>query len=84
MKGPSVFLPPVLDEEPDDDLLDAHENELHAELEMALVDACTNAEIGGVLARAKAARDEHLLSEEAFRELLSTSGQEEFWDMLLL
>lgn len=83
MKGLSVFPPPVLDEEPDDDL-DAHENELHAELELALVDACTNAEIGAVIARAKAARDEDRLSEAAFRELLSTSGQEEFWDMLLL
>lgn len=73
----------VLEEEPDDDL-DAHESPLHAELEIALVEAPTNVEVGHVLARAETARREGRLSKKAFRELLSSSGQEEFWDKFLL
>lgn len=83
MKGPSVFPPPVLDEEPDDDL-DAHENELHAELEIALVDAADHVEVGHVLARAERACRDGDLSKQAFRDLLASSGQEEFWDKFLL
>lgn len=73
----------VLDEEPDDDL-DAHENELHAELEIALVEAPTHVEVGHVLARAETACRQGLLTRTAFRDLLSSSGQEEFWDTFLL
>lgn len=78
-----MFPPPVLDEEPDDDL-DAHENELHAELEIALVEAADHVEVGHVLARAETACREGRLSREAFRDLLSSSGQEAFWDKFLL
>lgn len=76
----------VLDEEPDDDLddLDAHESELHAELEIALVEAADHVKVGHVLARAKTARDEGRLSKQAFGELLAASGQEEFWTKFLL
>jgi hypothetical protein len=73
----------VLDEEPDDDL-DAHESELHAELEIALVEAPDHVTVGAVLARANAAREEGLLSKKAFGELLAASGQDEFWNKFLL
>lgn len=78
-----MFPPAVLEEEPDDDL-DAHESELHAELEIALVEAPSPVEVGHVLARAVTARRDGALSKGAFGELLAMSGQEEFWDTFLL
>jgi len=73
----------VLEEEPDDDL-DAHESELHAELEVALVEAVDNVQTGQVIARAQVAYRVGQLSKKALRELLAASGQETFWDRFLL